>query len=380
MRVVIASAFEAGSLKAHAINTVKMAEGFAKLGHEAHLICMAPHKNRLSTQELIGCYGLQETVNLHWHQLPPQLLGFKITPHWPFALLSLPLVFQLKPDFLYSRNYILPATASRFGIPTAGETHAWPDNSVPAFQTFIKATRYPAFRGCITIAQHLADAYAELGMEKSKIQVLPDSVDLSLFRRPSPLPDQSSPYNASGPHVTYTGHLYDYKGIPTILEAATMLPEVNFHLVGGLPQDIKRHSQTITKQNLHNVTLHGLLPHSQVPPYLWHADVLLLPPSAHHPSANWTSPVKLGEYLASGTPIVATSIPALRTWLTDEEVLFIPPDDAQALANAIQQLVAEPALGQQLSKVAVQKAASITYENRAQAILSACGLSATAMH
>jgi glycosyltransferase involved in cell wall biosynthesis len=111
-------------------------------------------------------------------------------------------------------------------------------------------------------------------------------------------------------------------------------------------------------------------PHKDVPPYLWHADLLLLPPSQHHPSAAWTSPLKLGEYLASGTPVIATQIPALQDWLTPEDVAFVPPDDAAALAQAITDLLNDPPKQQALSQNTRQKARTLSYTHRAETILS----------
>ena len=40
-------------------------------------------------------------------------------------------------------------------------------------------------------------------------------------------------------------------------------------------------------------------------------------------SSAWTSPLKLAEYLASGSPVVATRIPALLDWITDTEVELV---------------------------------------------------------
>ena len=42
MKILVASAFEASSQWAHAINTVKMAQGFARLGHAVTLVCRRP--------------------------------------------------------------------------------------------------------------------------------------------------------------------------------------------------------------------------------------------------------------------------------------------------------------------------------------------------
>jgi glycosyltransferase involved in cell wall biosynthesis len=120
---------------------------------------------------------------------------------------------------------------------------------------------------------------------------------------------------------------------------------------------------------LDNVVFHGLQPHADVPRYLWHADVLLLPPSRHHPSARWTSPVKLGEYLASGVPVVATDIPALRDALTDDVVQFVRPDDPNDLAQSVRRLLQDDSRVRQLSQSGREMAEQLSYQRRAQTVL-----------
>lgn len=218
----------------------------------------------------------------------------------------------------------------------------------------------------VTISETLREYYAAQGADASKIRVLPDAVDLSMFLRPGdPGP---SPYRSGRANVAYAGHLYDYKGIPTILEAAARLPDIDFHLVGGWPEDVERHRRTVEERDLGNVTLHGLRKYSEVPAYLWHADLLLLPPSGDHPSAAWTSPVKLGEYLASGVPVISTDIPALRTWLTDNESEFIAPDDGNEMAGAIGKLLDDRSRYESLSVNGVTRAHALSYESRASVI------------
>ena len=71
---------------------------------------------------------------------------------------------------------------------------------------------------------------------------------------------------------------------------------------------------------------------------------------------NSTSPVKLGEYLASGTPIVASDISALRDWLTDDDVHFVLPDDGSDLAQGILKVLNNRVYAQRLGKEGLQKA------------------------
>jgi glycosyltransferase involved in cell wall biosynthesis len=347
-----------------------MAQGFARLGHEVTIICRQSPKGRVPVKELAHMYGLTEPLS--WVQLPQKVLGYSVDVHWRFALLALPIALWLRPDLAFARNYVFPWLSSKCGIPTVVESHTGPDNNTAPFLRLVEATRYPAFRLWVTISSRLADGYLSRGVPKDKLLVLPDAVDLDLFQRPTQLPP--SPYPDGSPTVVYAGHLLeDYKGIPTILQAAALLPDLQFHLLGGQPHEVARQLERIQEMRLGNVTLHGLKPHAEVPPYLWHADVLLMPPSQHHPSAAWTSPVKLGEYLASGTPVVATSIPALRDWLTDEEVEFVPADAPDSMAAGIRRLLEDRTRADSLSQAGMKKSRELSYEHRAQAILKRIG-------
>jgi glycosyltransferase involved in cell wall biosynthesis len=130
------------------------------------------------------------------------------------------------------------------------------------------------------------------------------------------------------------------------------------------------------KRGLANVVVHGSVPHRDVPAFLWHADVLLLPPSAKHPSAAWTSPVKLGEYLASGTPIVASDIPALRLWIDVSTCRWFKADDGGDLARAIEATLAQsPADRSRQATTAAAKARQFSYARRAERLLALAEIS-----
>ncbi len=369
MRIAVVSSLQASSQFAHAINTVKMAQGFARLGHEVTMICTHPLSGRVPEAKLAQLYGL--TTPLQWQQLP----SHRLTGHyWLFGFLSWRAIRALQPHFVYTRTYVTPWLTSRQGIPTAGETHAHIGNRKLPFRLFLRATRFEAFRLLVTISARLAAHYQERGVPAGKTAVLPTGVDIEMFQRPAQLPP--SPLVTAPPNVLYSGHLYDYNGIPTILQVARLLPTFNFHLVGGWPEDIQRHQTTAQELGVRNVHFYGLQPHAAVPPYLWHADLLLQTSSLNYPNAAWASPVKLGEYLVSGTPVIATTVPALLDLLTDQEVAFIPPDDPQALAQAIQQLWTDQACRQALAQSGRQKGLSLSYTERARKILQHAGLEA----
>lgn len=366
-RVLVVGGFEAGSHWAHAINTIKMAQGFARSGYEVTILCRRAGERKHRWEHLNREYGINERIR--WIQLPRKILFKNTREHWLFSLMVLIIAFRLKPDLVYARNYIFPWLSCKAGIVTVAECHAHPDNRTSEFMRLVKASQQSSFKLWVTISDVLRDHYASIGVPEEKIIVLPDAVDLELFLRPPLLPE--SPYDVNAVNIVYVGHLYDYKGIPAILATAKLLPDYYFHLVGGWKEDIRRHKNWVQTNQVSNVIFHGMKPHAEIPGYLWHADVLLLTPSANHPSAQWTSPVKMGEYLASSVPVVATSIPALLDWLSDKEVCFVEPDNAGAMAAGILRILDNPDYGKSLAESGLELAKTLTYGNRVKKILEA---------
>lgn len=369
MNILVAAGFEVDSVYANAINTIKIADGFAKLGHEVTVVCREPRSGIVSNQELRERFHLCHRVT--FFQTKRSRFGIRLSIHSTFANQVLEVARIIKPDFAYCRNYIAPIVLAELGIPTVAESHAYAGYSDSNRQRMLHALRdIKQFRSLITIAPILRNRYISLGAPAEKVYVMPDAVDIDLFTRPSNY--IKSP--RSRPRIVYAGHLYDYKGIPSVLEAANARSDWDFQLVGGHDNDIAQVASEIKRRELMNVSLVGRVAHSQVNEYLWDADVLLLPPSAKHASATWTSPVKLGEYLASGTPIVATGIPALRFWLNNGEVFFVDPDDGWALVHGIESVLKSPTNNNEMVSRGLRLASKISYHKRCSSILSRAGI------
>ena len=135
----------------------------------------------------------------------------------------------------------------------------------------------------------------------------------------------------------YSGHLFDWKGVYVLAEAARLLPppwQVVF--VGGVPEHVERFRKYAAARRLSNVTV---IPHQQrelVPYFLGAADVLVVPNSARTDRSRlYTSPLKLFEYLASSRPVVASCLPSIREVVSEREVVFVKPDDPTDLARGI---------------------------------------------
>jgi glycosyltransferase involved in cell wall biosynthesis len=378
MRIAVASDIELGSLRAHAINVVKTAGGFARLGHDTRVYLRQP-ATPLSRAVAAATYSEHSLAFDLAPALPPGRADHHTeTRQRAFAHWLVQSALARGVDIVYARHFEAGLAAAACGLRTIIETHAYIGDTNPALTRALAATNNPELKLTIaTISPALRDHYIQRGADPARIAVIPDGVDVEMFAPPEdtgacPFP-RSELFRA---HAVYAGHLYDYKGIPAVLEAAALLPDIAFELVGGAPHDIDRARARITETGLKNVRLHGLRPYAQVPRYLWHADVLLLPPSATEPSAQWTSPVKLGEYLASLRPIVASRIPGLTTWVDEPAVRWFQPDSGSDLAHAITAALREaPAHCEARGRSALALARGFSYPERARAMLRAIATS-----
>ena len=134
-----------------------------------------------------------------------------------------------------------------------------------------------------------------------------------------------------------------------------------FVFVGGMKNDLIRFSLLIRQKQLNNVLLVGQRPHAEIPYYLKAADVLVLPNSATEKiSSHYTSPMKLFEYMASGTPIVASDLPSIREVLNWQNATLVRPDDPKDLARGIEAVLKNKKWADKIAKKA--KIDSVGYD------------------
>ncbi len=137
---------------------------------------------------------------------------------------------------------------------------------------------------------------------EGKVQLLPHGVDVSLFSTPTPrakdLPSSHRPI------AGFYGSLSKWLDYDMIEQVANAVPEWDFVFIG--PNEL----DTLMLPNLDNVHYLGPRPHHTLPSYSQHWDVSLLP-FVDNEQIRACSPLKLMEYLATGTPIVTTPFPSL---------------------------------------------------------------------
>ena len=195
------------------------------------------------------------------------------------------------------------------------------------------------------ISRVVADHLAEEGVAGLEPRVIHQGIPIERF------PLKERPGSRHDPvRLLYAGQLHDYKGPQHLLEALARLsdsagPGPSFQLTiagaGPLRGDLERRA---LERRL-PVTFTGALGHERMPGLYRDHDVLAFP-------STWKEPFGLThlEAMASGTPVISTTVGGQAEFLRDgENALTVPPADPEALAGAIRRLAEDDALRRRLA-------------------------------
>jgi len=373
MRILFPTLAPFPSSDAPVVQVAHMAQAFAALGHDVRLVAPVPGDGRV--EDVLGEEPLFATTVLarRAHR------GMSYVN----ALRTDLLVRRLRPDLVFSRDLrgcLLPALR---GVPTVFEAHTLSSLTGWQERAFLRRlTGARGFRGIVAISSPLAeDLVGELGVDAEHILVAHDAVtDPGDARGDAgvdpPARDPDCPLR-----VTYTGSLFPGKGADILLAAAERCRWAWFVIAGGPADRSDALRAQAAAQGLTNIEILGPLRPVAARLLQAEADVLVAPFSSRiesdsgHDIARWTSPMKVFEYMASGRPIVVSDLPVLREVLeADVDALMVPPDDLDALVEALERLRDDAALGERLATSALDRVrAEFTWGIRVRRILERFG-------
>lgn len=135
--------------------------------------------------------------------------------------------------------------------------------------------------------------------------VIPNGVDLDAYAAVRHHPEPPDLARLPHPRAVYVGALYDWFDFGLLAEQARRFPELSFVLLGF-------HSRPLPALPA-NVHYLGLKPRGEVPAYLRHCDVGVIP-FARNDLTRYVDPLKFYEYLAADLPTVSTFMFTLRQY------------------------------------------------------------------
>lgn len=156
--------------------------------------------------------------------------------------------------------------------------------------------------------------------------------------------------------IEYHGKYIPVHGVETVLRAAKILEsetEIHFTLIGD-GQERKKVEDLAKELRLMNLRFLPFLPLSELPAHVANAD-LCIGLIGDVPRVSRTVANKVYETAAMGRVSVNADGDAIREIFTDGvDIVLIPPGNAEALAEKILQLKANPALVERMSQAAYQ--------------------------
>lgn len=375
---------------AHSIQIMKMCEAFAQQGVEVELIL--PRRWQVASlrnKDVWKFYDIRPNLFKITH-LPCLELMYLSRSQNPWflrlkALLFLPTFYGMafwylffrRLDIFYTRDYE-PALLGRIlkrmkRFKLVFELHRLPQGR---YQEFLFRSAGIKTNQLVVINQFLKrEVERYFGVEA---KVLTSGVDEKLLTKKISKRQAREKLGLTQGRklIVYTGQLFPWKGIDTLLKSKRYLPkDWQLFLLGGSQQDFAGLKQDVLRAKELSRGVEGAYcisrqDYKQVFGYLRAADVLVLPISAKSPLSKMASPLKLFEYMAAQKPIVVSDIPTVREILKDRvNAVFFPADDPQKLAQVIRGIVNDRPLARKISRQAWQDVKQFTWQKRARQIL-----------
>jgi glycosyltransferase involved in cell wall biosynthesis len=173
----------------------------------------------------------------------------------------------------------------------------------------------------------------------AKVVEIPFGVDSERFR-----PAVSGHRPSAGKNILFTAALDEqhyFKGFHILLEAMAKVPDAKLTVVGdgNLKESYIKKAKELKIDN--RVTFAGRVTDEELPKYFQDAD-LFCSASVDRSEAYG---IVLMEAAAAGLPAVASDIPGVRSVVQDGETgLLIPPNNPDALAEALRDMLSDPEL------------------------------------
>lgn len=191
----------------------------------------------------------------------------------------------------------------------------------------------------ICISEFHRQFYIKQGADPDKLHIAYCGIDTSHFT-----PRRRTRKSGEPLHILSSGRLVAKKGFPVLIQACKILRKagVDFRctIAGSGPDEVSLR-RLISEDGLEDIiTLTGeALKQEDIPEFMYGGDIYTLP-------CVWAAdndvdglPQMLMEAMACGLPAISTELVGIPDLVIDNETgLLVPPEDAQALAEALQKL------------------------------------------
>lgn len=329
MRILYIANIRLPTERAHGVQIMKMCEAFSRAGHTVELVASA-RSTRIDTDPF-SYYAVEPLFSIK-KLSRVDLLWLGYVGFWVEALIFAVFAWRYarnKDAIVYSREELPLCLLSLAGKKVVWEAH------IPRYNILSRMVLRRSDK-LVVISQGLKDFYIGKGILPDRILVAHDAIDPKQFEtnvsKGAALSALALP--ADKPVAMYIGLIEKWKGVETLLQAASLLPEVRVAVIG------EGRELSAYKKEYPSVAYLGSLPYRDLARNQQAADVLVIPNSGKSIiSRLYTSPLKLFAHMASGIPLVVSDLPSLREVVDENSAYLVRSDDPQALADRIREVL-----------------------------------------
>ena len=200
----------------------------------------------------------------------------------------------------------------------------------------------------VTLSEGMADEIVARGIDRAKITLVPNGVDVERFVPVTRDPELARRWGIAPDDVTlgYVSTLWPYEGIEYLLRAAALLVSrglpVRVVIVGEGEAYAELQQVAVDLGIRDRVAFTGRVPHAEILSYYGLIDVFVVPRRDDRVS-HLVTPLKPLEAMATGRALIVSGVAALRGMI-EEGVTgeVFRPEDADDLARVAEDLVRDP--------------------------------------
>lgn len=375
MKILYLANIRIPSEKGETLQIVKMCDAFAHARHDIELIVPKRINTAFKNKNPYTYFGVHEsfvirklsTIDLMPLRRYVGKFAYRLN-YWLFIKAAVRHAKTHTPDIIYSRDWRMLSKLANSGAKLVYELHDFRDHDAAGYKAAVAAGAH-----IVVITKGLKAKLIEIGISEDYILVSPDAVDIQEFDIPHTTEDarDTLELDQKKQFVVYTGHLFDWKGVYTLSDASAHFPKhTELLLVGGLSEDVAKMKAYCKENKLDRVHILGHKPYTDMPLYLKAANVLVLSDSLKYDiSREYTSPLKLFQYMAAKRPVIAPTTPALLEMLNKDNAWLYTPDEPQALAEAVEKAVSSTQESEAHTAAAWELVQEHTWNSRAKKIL-----------
>jgi glycosyltransferase involved in cell wall biosynthesis len=190
------------------------------------------------------------------------------------------------------------------------------------------------------------DLLRSMGVPKERIHLVTNGVN-EYYLKPTPAEELATVREKFGlsptlPKLLYMGSLHGYKGVDTFLESLRLLRGEFQAVVAGRFKDASEPQALMARAGLdeglrRRVVFTGGVSDAELRALYRSADMFV------YPTRGDTLPLVVLEAMASGLPVVSTTVGGIPFQVQSDCGLLSPPGDPRSIARGVQELLDEPA-------------------------------------